>query len=120
LEGSGRQLVGGTVPLKKRAVLDAGHNVPAYWYGKHQAASLFGTGPAYGFSASQYMGWFFYGGGQALYDELVQKILNLNATGFFVFAFAYRLARYALRFCDPEQPDLFEARSIAYCAHDLI
>jgi TRAP-type mannitol/chloroaromatic compound transport system substrate-binding protein len=68
-------------------VLDAGHNVPAYWYGKHRAASLFGTGPAYGFNASQFMGWFFYGGGQALYDELVQKILNLNVTGFFVFAF---------------------------------
>jgi TRAP-type mannitol/chloroaromatic compound transport system substrate-binding protein len=68
-------------------VLDAGHTVPAYWYGKHRAASLFGTGPAYGFNASQYMGWFFYGGGQELYDELVQKILNLNITGFFVFAF---------------------------------
>jgi TRAP-type mannitol/chloroaromatic compound transport system substrate-binding protein len=68
-------------------VLDAGHSVPAYWYGKHRAASLFGTGPAYGFNASQYMGWFFYGGGQELYDELVQKVLNLNVTGFFVFAF---------------------------------
>lgn len=68
-------------------VLDAGHSVPAYWYGKHRAASLFGTGPAYGFNASQYMGWFFYGGGQALYDELVQKVLNLNVTGFFVYSF---------------------------------
>ena len=26
-------------------VLDGNHSVPAYWYGKHRAASLFGTGP---------------------------------------------------------------------------
>lgn len=68
-------------------VLDGCHSVPAYWYGKHRAASLFGTGPSYGTNASQYMGWFYYGGGEALYDELTQKILNLNVKGFFVFAF---------------------------------
>ena len=45
-------------------VLDAGHTVPAYWYGKHRAASLFGTGPAYGFNGSQFLGWFYYGGGK--------------------------------------------------------
>ena len=67
-------------------VLDGNHSVPAYWYGKHRAASLFGTGPCYGTDASQFMGWFYYGGGQALYDELTQKILNLNVTGFYVFA----------------------------------
>ncbi|MGA7004550.1 MAG: twin-arginine translocation signal domain-containing protein, partial [Pseudolabrys sp.] len=26
-------------------VLDGNYSVPAYWYGKHRAASLFGTGP---------------------------------------------------------------------------
>ncbi len=67
-------------------VLDGAHSVPAYWYGKHRAASLFGTGPAYGFNGSQCLGWIYYGGGQALYDELVQKILNLNVVGFFAFA----------------------------------
>jgi TRAP-type mannitol/chloroaromatic compound transport system substrate-binding protein len=66
--------------------LDGAHTVPAYWYGKHRAASLFGTGPAYGFNASQCLGWIYYGGGQALYDELVQKILGLNVVGFFSFA----------------------------------
>jgi TRAP-type mannitol/chloroaromatic compound transport system substrate-binding protein len=66
--------------------LDGAHTVPAYWYGKHRAASLFGTGPAYGFNASQCLGWIYYGGGQELYDELVQKILNLNIVGFFAFA----------------------------------
>ena len=67
-------------------VLDGAHSVPAYWYGKHRAASLFGTGPSYGFNGSQCLGWIYYGGGQALYDELVQKILNLNVVGFFAFA----------------------------------
>lgn len=26
-------------------ILDGGHTVAAYWYGKHKAASLFGSGP---------------------------------------------------------------------------
>jgi TRAP-type mannitol/chloroaromatic compound transport system substrate-binding protein len=67
-------------------VLDGNYSVPAYWYGKHRAASLFGTGPCYGTTASNFMGWFYYGGGQALYDELTQKILKLNVQGFYVFA----------------------------------
>ena len=32
-------------------VLDMGHWVTAYWYGKNAAASLFGTGPSYGMSS---------------------------------------------------------------------
>ena len=68
-------------------VLDGGHTVPAYWYGKHRAASLFGTGPAYGFNGSQFLGWFYYGGGEAMYTDLVQKELKLNVVGFYVFAF---------------------------------
>ncbi len=67
-------------------VLDGAHSVVAYWYGKHRAASLFGTGPAYGMNGSQFLGWMAYGGGQQLYDELVQKVLNLNVVGFFAFA----------------------------------
>jgi TRAP-type mannitol/chloroaromatic compound transport system substrate-binding protein len=67
-------------------VLDGCHSVPAYWYGKHRAASLFGTGPVYGTNADQFMGWFYYGGGDALYRELTQDILKLNVVGFYVFA----------------------------------
>ncbi|MGE0565192.1 MAG: TRAP transporter substrate-binding protein [Pseudolabrys sp.] len=67
-------------------VLDGAHSVPAYWYGKHRAASLFGTGPAYGFNGSQCLGWFWYGGGMDLYNELVQKTLKLNVVGFLAFA----------------------------------
>ena len=34
-----------------RGVLDGAHYVPAYWYSKSPAASLFGTGPCFGWSA---------------------------------------------------------------------
>ncbi|HEY9568847.1 MAG TPA: TRAP transporter substrate-binding protein [Thalassobaculum sp.] len=67
-------------------VLDAAHTVCAYWYGKNKAASLFGTGPVFGIDGAQVVAWIQYGGGQALYDELVQEILGLNVVGFFAFA----------------------------------
>jgi TRAP-type mannitol/chloroaromatic compound transport system substrate-binding protein len=63
-------------------ILDGGHGVCAYWYGKSKAFSLFGTAPALGWDANQLLGWIKYGGGQALYDELVGKILGLNLVGF--------------------------------------
>ncbi len=62
--------------------LDGGHGVCAYWYGKHKAYSLFGTPPSWGWRANQMVGWMRYGGGQALYDELVQNVLGLNLVGF--------------------------------------
>ncbi len=62
-------------------VLDAAHTVPVYWYGKSKAASFFGTGPVFGGSASTMVGWFYQGGGKALYEELTQQILGLNVYG---------------------------------------
>ena len=41
--------------------LDMGHWGTAYWYGKNPAASLFGTGPSYGMSSQEVMGWMEYG-----------------------------------------------------------
>jgi TRAP-type mannitol/chloroaromatic compound transport system substrate-binding protein len=67
-------------------VLDAGHGVCAYWYGKHKAYSLFGTPPSYGWDAQSFLAWFYYGGGEDLYKELVNNILKLNLTGFLYFA----------------------------------
>ena len=66
-------------------VLDASHTVPVYWYGKHKAASFFGTGPVFGGSAGTMLGWFYQGGGDELYRELTQDILGLNVYGFFGF-----------------------------------
>ncbi len=64
-------------------VLDACHTVTVYWYGKHKAASLFGTGPVFGFNAEQGLGWIYNGGGKELYAELVNDILKLNIVSFF-------------------------------------
>ena len=41
--------------------VDMGHWVTAYWYGKNPAASLFVTGPSYGMSSQEVMGWMEYG-----------------------------------------------------------
>ncbi|MDH5529320.1 MAG: TRAP transporter substrate-binding protein [Paracoccaceae bacterium] len=65
-----------------RGVLDAAHYVPAYWYSKSKTASLFGTGPCFGWSSQEVLGWVNYGGGQELFDELMAS-LNLNIVSFF-------------------------------------
>jgi TRAP-type mannitol/chloroaromatic compound transport system substrate-binding protein len=82
-------LVGGAVvkPFEvtdavSKGVLDAGHTVPVYWYGKSKVASLFGSGPINGMDAFQTLSWIYRGGGLALYQELLDK-LGLNYVGFF-------------------------------------
>jgi TRAP-type mannitol/chloroaromatic compound transport system substrate-binding protein len=66
-------------------ILDAGHGVCAYWYGKHKAFSLFGTPPSFGWDAHSFLGWFYHGGGETLYNELVNDILKVNTVGFLYF-----------------------------------
>src|SRR5215475_3600944 len=63
-------------------VLDGGHGVTVYWYGKNKAASLFGTPPSMGWDAHSLLAWFYHGGGEALYNELINDILKINAVGF--------------------------------------
>jgi TRAP-type mannitol/chloroaromatic compound transport system substrate-binding protein len=65
-----------------RGVLDACHYVPAYWYSQSKTASLFGTGPCFGWSSQEVLGWVNYGGGQELFDELMAS-LDLNIVSFF-------------------------------------
>src|SRR5210317_2062275 len=65
-----------------KGVLDGAHYVSAYWYSKSPVASLFGTGPCFGWSANEMMGWIQYGGGKALYNELMDD-LKLDLVGFF-------------------------------------
>ena len=65
-----------------KGVLDGAHFVSAYWYSKSPVASLFGTGPCFGWSANEMMGWIQYGGGRALYEELMAD-LRLDLVGFF-------------------------------------
>ena len=66
-------------------VLDAAHSVPVYWYGKNKAASLFGTGPVFGGSATTMLSWFYAGGGAEFYRELQQDILGMNVVGYMGF-----------------------------------
>jgi TRAP-type mannitol/chloroaromatic compound transport system substrate-binding protein len=65
-----------------KGVLDAGHHVSGYWYGKTKVASLFGTGPVSGATPEIGLSWIHAGGGQELWDKLVAK-MNLNVVGFF-------------------------------------
>ncbi len=66
-------------------VLDAAHSVPVYWYGKSKAASLFGTGPVWGGSATTMLSWFYQGGGAEFYRELTQDVMGLNIEGYLGF-----------------------------------
>ncbi len=66
-------------------LIDAAHSVPVYWYGKNKAASLFGTGPVFGGSATTMLSWFYQGGGQELFNELLQDDMNLDVVGYLGF-----------------------------------
>jgi hypothetical protein len=57
--------------------------VTVYWYGKHKAASLFGTGPVFGFNANEGLGWIHNGGGRELFEELQTQIMKVNIKSFF-------------------------------------
>jgi TRAP-type mannitol/chloroaromatic compound transport system substrate-binding protein len=63
--------------------IDAAHTVTVYWYGKHKAASLFGTGPVFGFNANEGLGWIYDGGGKELFEELQTQIMKINVKSFF-------------------------------------
>ncbi|MFN3657622.1 MAG: TRAP transporter substrate-binding protein [Pseudolabrys sp.] len=63
--------------------IDMAHTVTVYWYGKHKAASLFGTGPVFGFNANEGLGWIHNGGGKELFEELQTQIMKLNVKSFF-------------------------------------
>ncbi len=65
-----------------KGVLDGGHQVTVYWYGKSKVASLFGTGPVFGQDAHLGLAWIHRGGGRELYEQLIQN-LGINTVGFF-------------------------------------
>lgn len=67
-----------------KGVLDGGHHVSGYWYGKSKVASLFGTAPVNGATPEISLSWIHRGGGQELWNKLTAK-LGLNVVGFFSF-----------------------------------
>jgi TRAP-type mannitol/chloroaromatic compound transport system substrate-binding protein len=75
--------INGAIDAVHSGTLDGAHHVPAYYYGKDHAVSLMGTGPMMGMSGQMWLAWYYYGGGQALYEKLVQQKLRLNVVSLF-------------------------------------
>ncbi len=66
-------------------ILDGCHGVCDIWQRKHRAAALFGSPPPFGWDSDGMLAWFYQGGGEALYRELVNDILKLNLVGLVYF-----------------------------------
>src|SRR6476660_8989092 len=64
-----------------KGVLDGGHGVLVYHYGKQTALALWGSGPAYGMDSNMLLSWHKYGGGKALLDKLYKSV-NANVVSF--------------------------------------
>ena len=57
-----------------KGVLDGGHGVLVYHYGKQNALALWGSGPGFGMDANMLLAWHKYGGGKELLVELYASI----------------------------------------------
>jgi TRAP-type mannitol/chloroaromatic compound transport system substrate-binding protein len=57
-----------------KGVLDGGHGVLVYHYGKQQALALWGSGPGYAMDANMLLSWHKYGGGKELLNEIFTSI----------------------------------------------
>jgi TRAP-type mannitol/chloroaromatic compound transport system substrate-binding protein len=62
-------------------VLDGGHGLPGFWFGKNPAFGLYGAGPDFGMDSLQLLGWIRYGGGMELYQE-IQAAAKLNIVSY--------------------------------------
>ena len=67
-----------------KGTLDLCHGVPAFWYSKNSALSLFGTGPALGYDGHTLLSWYEHGGGKALLEELYHDVLKLDVMPFLI------------------------------------
>ncbi|MBL8332269.1 MAG: TRAP transporter substrate-binding protein [Rubrivivax sp.] len=57
-----------------KGTLDGGHGVVAYHYGKNSALALWGSGPSFGMDPNMLLAWHYYGGGEALLQEIYKSI----------------------------------------------
>src|SRR4051812_2565028 len=57
-----------------KGVLDGGHGVLVYHYGKQNALALWGSGPGYAMDANMLLSWHKYGGGKELLTEIFSSI----------------------------------------------
>src|SRR6187397_788050 len=64
----------GLLDAVSKGVLDGGHGVLVYHYGKQTALALWGSGPGFAMDANMLLSWHKYGGGKELLDELYSSI----------------------------------------------
>src|ERR1700754_945519 len=64
----------GLLDAVSKGVLDGGHGVLVYHYGKNTALALWGSGPGYGMDANMLLAWHKYGGGKALLEKIYAQI----------------------------------------------
>src|SRR5213080_3657846 len=57
-----------------KGVLDGGHGVLVYHYGKSNALALWGSGPGYAMDANMLLAWHKYGGGKQLLEKLYAAV----------------------------------------------
>lgn len=69
------------VDAASKGVIDGGHGLPGFWFGKNTAFGLFGAGPDFGMDGNQLLGWIEHGGGRELYAE-VQAAAQLDVVSF--------------------------------------
>jgi TRAP-type mannitol/chloroaromatic compound transport system substrate-binding protein len=71
----------GLLEAVSKGILDGGHGVMVYHYGKQNALALWGSGPAFGMDAQMLMAWHKYGGGKELLAKLYSS-LDANVVSF--------------------------------------
>src|SRR5262249_20495356 len=69
------------VDAVSKGTLDGGHGVLVYWYGKHPAWAMWGSGPASGMDFNMLLAWHKYGGGKEILAD-IYKSLNLDVVSF--------------------------------------
>jgi TRAP-type mannitol/chloroaromatic compound transport system substrate-binding protein len=63
-----------------KKVIDGAVSIDYYWVGKNKAFTLYSNTPAgiVGMDAMDFLGWFYEGGGKALYEEFLTKDMRMN------------------------------------------
>jgi TRAP-type mannitol/chloroaromatic compound transport system substrate-binding protein len=64
----------GLLDAVSKGVLDGGHGVLVYHYGKQTALALWGSGPGFAMDANMLLAWHKYGGGKELLAKLYESI----------------------------------------------
>src|SRR5215813_885267 len=64
----------GLLDAVSKGVLDGGHGVLVYHYGKQTALALWGSGPGFAMDANMLLAWHRYGGGKELLNKLYSSI----------------------------------------------